>query len=190
MTCEVLRLANVSQDSLLNDKDMIMTVSGMIQKLNVQMNRGFYTSNLYLQLSLWCTERSLTGTATFLRNQAQNNVTQMMRVFNYMKLAGGNPVVNAVDAPISECDCLESLFSQALADHQKHCDMLAQLTEEAKALKDYSTLSFLKSVIIEQQQDGVLLSVIFDKVRSARKAGICNSQTDRHLTTLINHQLH
>ncbi len=60
-----------------------MTVPGMVQKLNVQMNMDFCASNLYLRLSEWCAEQKLTGTATFLRSQAQSSVTQMMRVFEF-----------------------------------------------------------------------------------------------------------
>ncbi|ECW4957108.1 ferritin, partial [Salmonella enterica subsp. enterica serovar Enteritidis] len=54
-----------------------MAAVGMVQKLNTPMNLEFYASNLYLHLSEWCSEHSLTGTATFLRTQAQGNVTQM-----------------------------------------------------------------------------------------------------------------
>lgn len=43
-----------------------MAAVGMVQKLNTQMNLEFYASNLYLHLSEWCSEHSLTGTATFL----------------------------------------------------------------------------------------------------------------------------
>lgn len=50
-----------------------MATAGMLLKLNSQMNREFYASNLYLHLSNWCSEQSLNGTATFLRAQAQSN---------------------------------------------------------------------------------------------------------------------
>ncbi|EHC93194.1 Ferritin-like protein 2 [Salmonella enterica subsp. enterica serovar Uganda str. R8-3404] len=75
-----------------------MAAVGMVQKLNTPMNLEFYASNLYLHLSEWCSEHSLTGTATFLRTQAQGNVTQMMRMFNFMKNAGNagaTPIVKA-----------------------------------------------------------------------------------------------
>lgn len=62
-----------------------MAVPGMVQKLNNQMNLEFYTSNLYLHLSEWCTQQRLNGTATFLHNRAQASITQMMRVFDFMK---------------------------------------------------------------------------------------------------------
>jgi ferritin-like protein 2 len=64
-----------------------MIASGIVQKLNAQMNQEFYTSNLYLQLSQRCSENSLNGTALFLRHQAQNTVTQMMRMYEYIKQA-------------------------------------------------------------------------------------------------------
>ncbi|EQT61625.1 ferritin-like protein 2 [Escherichia coli HVH 188 (4-2356988)] len=76
-----------------------MATAGMLLKLNSQMNREFYASNLYLHLSNWCSEQSLNGTATFLRAQAQSNVTQMMRMFNFMKSVGATPIVKAIDVP-------------------------------------------------------------------------------------------
>ena len=167
-----------------------MATSGMVQSLNLQINRDFYSSNLYLQLSHWCSEKSLTGTANFLRNQAQCNVTQMMRIFNFMKQAGGTPIVRAIEAPQSECDSLETLFEKTVEDYQQRCATLTKLTVEATALKDYSTLTFLKTMDQEQQDEGLLLNTILDEVRSAHKAGLCMSQTDEHLTNLVNHQQH
>ena len=167
-----------------------MTTSGMVQRLNLQINRDFCSSNLYLRLSAWCSEKSLTGTANFLRGQAQSNVTQMMRVFNFMKQAGGTPIVGAIDTQQCECSSLEMLFEQTLEDHHQRCVTLSKLTAEATDLKDYPTLTFLKTVDREQQEEGVLLTTILDEVRSAHKAGLCMAQTDEHLTNLVNHQQH
>jgi ferritin-like protein 2 len=169
---------------------MIMATSGMVQRLNLQINRDFYSSNLYLRLSHWCSEKSLTGTAIFLRNQAQCNVTQMMRIFTFMKQAGGNPIVATIEEPPRECDSLETLFEQTVADYDQRCATLTTLTAEATALNDFSTLTFLKTMDREQQDEGVLLNTILDEVRNAHKAGMCMSQTDEHLTNLVNHQQH
>ncbi|HKN03769.1 MAG TPA: non-heme ferritin-like protein [Buttiauxella sp.] len=167
-----------------------MATSGMVQRLNLQINHDFCSSNLYLRLSTWCSEHSLTGTANFLMGQAQNNVTQMMRIFNFMKQAGGTPIVGEIETQQCECNSLEMLFEQTLEDHHQRCVTLSKLTAEAVALKDYLTLAFLKTVDLEQQEEGVLLNTILDEVRNAHKAGMCMSQTDEHLTNLVNHQLH
>ena len=77
-----------------------MATAGMLLKLNSQMNREFYASNLYLHLSNWCSEQSLNGTATFLRAQAQSNVTQMMRMFNFMKVSALPPSLKPLMFPV------------------------------------------------------------------------------------------
>lgn len=162
-----------------------MAAVGMVQKLNTPMNLEFYASNLYLHLSEWCSEHSLTGTATFLRTQAQGNVTQMMRMFNFMKNAGATPIVKAIDVPGEELCSLEELFQKTLEDYQQRAS-----THEAKALNDASTLDFLHTLEKEQQQDGVLLQTILEEVRSAKRAGLCLAQTDQHLLNVVTYQHH
>jgi ferritin-like protein 2 len=170
------------------NKDIIMVVPGMVQKLNNQMNLEFHTSNLYLHLSEWCTQHRLNGTATFLRNRAQSSITQMMRVFDFMKKSGAWPVVKAERTFNSECTSLEDLFSKTVEDYQQRSNMLSGLTEAAKAHSDDSTLRFLTLLAKEQHRDGILLEAILDEVRNANRAGTCVQQTDRHLFGLISKQ--
>ena len=96
-----------------------MATQTMMQKLNAQMNLEFYASNLHLHLSAWCAENSLTGSATFFRSQAQSNVTHMMRVFNFLKAAGANPVVKALDGINESYSCLEELFQKTLEEYEQ-----------------------------------------------------------------------
>ncbi|MEB6378242.1 non-heme ferritin-like protein [Leclercia adecarboxylata] len=167
-----------------------MAVSGMINKLNSQMNLEFHASNLCLHLSEWCSENKLNGTATFLRTQAQSNVTQMMRVFDFMKESGAVPVLEPVDMSDEAYCSLEAIFQRTLEEYEERCQQLNQLTDEARKMKDSSTLNFLHDIEKEQQQDGVLLKTILEEVRQARRAGICLEQTDSHLLNLVNCQHH
>ncbi|EET4982794.1 TPA: non-heme ferritin-like protein [Escherichia coli] len=107
-----------------------MATAGMLLKLNSQMNREFYASNLYLHLSNWCSEQSLNGTATFLRAQAQSNVTQMMRMFNFMKSVGATPIVKAIDVPGEKLNSLEELFQKTMEEYEQRSSTLAQLADE------------------------------------------------------------
>jgi len=162
----------------------------MVQKLNVQMNMEFCASNLYLRLSEWCSEQKLTGTATFLRSQAQSSVTQMMRVFDYMRKAGAYPVVKEATPLSDRFSTLEELFIKTLKEHHQRRSTLSALALEAKAMQDDNTLRFLTSLEKEEHQGGVLLQAILEEVRSADKAGLCIYQTDQHLMNVVNHQLH
>ncbi|ENE57257.1 non-heme ferritin-like protein [Escherichia coli] len=167
-----------------------MATAGMLLKLNSQMNREFYASNLYLHLSNWCSEQSLNGTATFLRAQAQSNVTQMMRMFNFMKSVGATPIVKAIDVPGEKLNSLEELFQKTMEEYEQRSSTLAQLADEAKELNDDSTVNFLRDLEKEQQHDGLLLQPILDEVRSAKLAGMCPVQTDQHVLNVVSHQLH
>ncbi|MCU6670028.1 non-heme ferritin-like protein [Enterobacteriaceae bacterium H4N4] len=167
-----------------------MAVSDMINKLNTQMNLEFHASNLSLHLSEWCSEHQLNGSATFLRIQAQSNVTQMMRVFDYLKKSGAMPVLKPLDIFDEDCSCLEAVFQRTLEEYEQRCLTLNQLTDEAREAKDISTLNFLHDIEKEQQQDGILLKTVLDEVRQARQAGICPEQTDRHLLNVVNCQHH
>jgi ferritin-like protein 2 len=134
-----------------------MAAPVMMKKLNTQMNLEYYASNLYLHLSEWCSHNSLNGTATFLRTQAQSNVTLMMRVFDFMKASGATPVLEAIDLCDEDYSTLEALFQRALEEYEQRHTTLTELTIDAKALKDNSTLDFLQGIKLEQQQCGLRL---------------------------------
>ncbi len=39
----------------------------MAQKLNEQLNLEFYSANLYLQMSAWCSDKGFEGAAAFFK---------------------------------------------------------------------------------------------------------------------------
>lgn len=91
-----------------------MVVPGMVQKLNNQLNLEFHTSNLYLQLSEWCIQQRLNGTATFLRNRAQSSITQMMRVFDFMKSSGYCPWLKQTKPAARNAPLLKTCLAKPL----------------------------------------------------------------------------
>ncbi|BDH45389.1 bacterial non-heme ferritin-like protein [Salmonella enterica subsp. enterica serovar Choleraesuis] len=162
-----------------------MAVFGIVQKLNAQINHEFYSSNLYLQLSNWCSEHSMNGAAGFLRAMAQGKVTHMMSVFDYMKQAGGMPVVEQIMVPHKRCNSLEELFHHTLEDYRLRMDSLAGLVNAAREANDDATVTFLTSLESRQRQDGLRLRTLLDAVRKAADAGLGATQTDRQLTSLM-----
>ena len=57
----------------------------MIEKLNEQMNLELYSSLLYQQMSAWCSYHTFEGAAAFLRRHAQEEMTHMQRLFDYLE---------------------------------------------------------------------------------------------------------
>ena len=167
-----------------------MRVAGVAHKLNAQISREFYSSNLYLQLSDWCAAHRLNGSALFLRHQAQENVTQMMRVFDFMKHAGAMPVVRMGETPSSKCSSLEEIYVQMLEDCQLRLKTLARLANDAEGADDQETLTFLRELAEMQQEEVLLVHTLREEVRRANKAGLGMEQTDKSLMTLFSPELH
>ncbi|EIH9386603.1 ferritin [Escherichia coli] len=119
------------------------------------------------------------------RNRPQNTVTQMMRMYEYIKQSGATPVLQEQHARCGEFSTLEDLFEQTVSDYQKRINALTSLTEDAQAANDKSTINFLKRYRKEEIVDGTLLQIILDEVRSAKKAGINMQQTDHYLVGVI-----
>lgn len=159
-----------------------MAVTDIVSKLNVQMNREFYSSNLYLQLSAWCIEHNLHDTAHFLRTQAQGTVTLMMRFFDHLKKMGENPVVQPLQNGLTPgCNSLAVLFEKMLNDYRLRAESLIQLQDEAISINDFSTLLFLQQIEKIQRKDGAVLVKMLEMVREADASGMCLMQTDHIL---------
>ncbi|WP_226570698.1 non-heme ferritin-like protein [Mangrovibacter yixingensis] len=163
-----------------------MVVIDIVSKLNVQMNREFYSSNLYLQLSAWCVEHNLHDTAHFLRTQAQGTVTLMMRFFDHLKKMGENPVVQPIEGGLTTgCSSLPLLFEKMLSDYHFRAESLNQLQDEATSINDLSTLLFLQQIEEVQRKDEALLMKMLEMVREADASGMCLRQTDHILAKAV-----
>ncbi|PQV70557.1 ferritin [Cronobacter sakazakii] len=171
-----------------------MAPLGVVQKLNAQMNQEFYASNLCLYYSDWCAQQSLNGSATVLRQQAQHNVTQMMRLFDYLKQTGANPVVGALKSVKPDCSSLEAIFRQMqdeLNGRQMQDELngrhaaLARLMTEAQAARDDEMLAMLGEFEQELRQDDALLATILNELAQARQAGLCAEEADQRLLVMM-----
>ncbi len=95
-----------------------MLKTDMIDKLNEQMNLELYSSLLYQQMSAWCSYHSFEGAAAFLRRHAQEEMTHMQRLFDYLTDTGSLPRINAIASPFAEYASLDELFRQTYEHEQ------------------------------------------------------------------------
>lgn len=95
-----------------------MLKNEMIEKLNAQMNLELYSSLLYQQMSAWCSYHSFEGAAAFLRRHAQEEMTHMQRLFDYLTDTGSLPSITAIASPVAEYTSLDELF-RATYEHEQ-----------------------------------------------------------------------
>ena len=137
----------------------------LVKALNRQVNLEFYSSNLYRQMSAWCTFKGLPGCAAFLRKQAAEELGHMERLFNYVNETGSLATLGAIDAPDTEYASVEKVFKQTYEHECEVTRRINQLVDTALRTKDYSTFNFLQWYVAEQHEEESLFKSILDKLR-------------------------
>ena len=136
-----------------------------IDRLNQQINLEIYSSHLYLQMSSWCAHRALDGCAAFLSQHADEEMTHMRRLFNYLQETGGLAIISGMQAPPSEFDSLTQMFEQIYEHEQLVTSKINDLVHLANTEPDYATLQFLQWYVTEQHQEEFLFKSILDKIK-------------------------
>jgi ferritin len=135
----------------------------MVERLNQQINLEFYSSNLYLQMSAWCEDKSFDGAALFLRMHANEEMEHMKRLFTYVSETGGLPILGAIEAPPHDFESLRDVFVQIFEHECLITKQINELAHVAFSSQDYSTFNFLQWYVAEQHEEK-LFKGILDKL--------------------------
>ena len=152
-----------------------MASKAMIKKLNGQLNKEFYSSNLYLQMSAWCETKGLEGSAAFLKTHADEEMLHMNKFFTYVSELGGMATIGQIEAPPVEYKSLKDLMEKILKHEKYVTKSIHDLTDAAWEEKDHATYNFLQWFVSEQHEEETLFKSILDKlelVGSENKQGL------------------
>ncbi|MCX8957850.1 non-heme ferritin [Erwinia psidii] len=148
-----------------------MLTSEMTAKLNDQLNLEFFSANLYLQMSAWCTDKGFEGAAAFMREHSAEEMQHMQRLFNYLSDTGAMPVLGAIAAPPIAFNSLNEVLQQAY-DHEKLItSKINELAHAAITTQDYSTFNFLQWYVAEQHEEEKLFKSVLDKLALVGNSG-------------------
>lgn len=148
-----------------------MLKNEMVQKLNEQLNLEFYSSNLYLQMSAWCSDKGFEGAAAFLKEHAQEEMQHMQRLFDYLSDTGAMPVLGSIAAPPVAFASLAEVFQLTYEHEQLITSQINALAHVAMTTQDYSTFNFLQWYVAEQHEEEKLFKSILDKLALVGNTG-------------------
>ena len=161
-----------------------MLKAEMIEKLNEQMNLELFSSLLYQQMSAWCSFHSFEGAAAFLRRHAQEEMTHMQRLFDYLTDTGSLPRINAIESPVADYASLDVLFHATYQHEQLITQKINELAHVAMTSQDYPTFNFLQWYVAEQHEEEKLFKSVIDKLSLVGKSGEGLYFVDKELATL------
>ncbi len=141
-----------------------MLSQNMLDKLNQQINLEFFSSNLYLQMSSWCSYKALDGCANFLRSHATEEMEHMQRLFTYVNDTGSIAVLGQIEAPETNFESIEDVFRMTYEHEVFVTTKINELTHTAFTEADYSTFNFLQWYVAEQHEEEKLFKSILGKI--------------------------
>ncbi|QLB13097.1 ferritin [Bisgaardia hudsonensis] len=156
----------------------------IIDKLNDQINLEFYSSNVYLQMSAWCSQHGYEGAAAFLLRHADEEMEHMQKLFTYVNETAGMPLLGKIDAPKSDYKSLKEVFEITLEHEKLVTSKINALVEVTFETKDYATFNFLQWYVAEQHEEEKLFNSIIDKFNLVGENGHALYLIDRDLLSL------
>jgi ferritin len=130
-----------------------MVGENIINKLNEQVQKEFYSAYLYLSMSAYFKTIDLDGFANYYYVQAQEERDHAMKIFNYIAQVGGKVVLRQIDAPKSEFESIGEVLKLALEHEQYVTKSIHDIVDAALNEKDHSTYSFLQWFVNEQVEE-------------------------------------
>jgi len=149
--------------------------------LNSQINAEMYSSYLYLSMSSYFSSINLNGFATWMRVQAQEELTHAMKFYDYVIERGGRVTVKAIEAPPAEWDSPLQVFEHVYTHEQKVTGLINDLVNLAIAEKDHATTAFLQWFVTEQVEEESSADEIVQKVKLVGDQGAGLLMLDQEL---------
>ena len=130
-----------------------MMTDKMEKALNDQINEELYSSYLYLAMSAWFEAQNLSGFASWMKVQAQEEHTHAMKFFDFIHERRGTVTLQAIKEPTREWKSPLAAFEAALGHEQHITGRINDLMNQAVAEKDHATASMLQWFVNEQVEE-------------------------------------
>jgi ferritin len=137
--------------------------------LNAQVNAELFSAYLYLSMSAWCSERSLTGFANWMRVQAQEEQFHAMKIYDYILERGGHVSLAAINKPSGTWDSPLAVIEETAQHEAKVTALINDLVALAIKEKDYAAHIFLQWFVTEQVEEEASVAGVLERLKMIGK---------------------
>lgn len=125
----------------------------VIELLNDQINKEFYSAYLYLDIANYYIDNDLDGFGNWYTIQAQEERDHALLFLKYLQSNGIKVDLKPIDKPTEEFDChLDPLL--AGAKHERYVtSLIHDIYDAAYSVKDFRTMQFLDWFVKEQLEE-------------------------------------
>jgi len=137
----------------------------MNEVLNGQVNAELYSSYLYLAMSSWFSEKSLSGFAGWMRAQAQEELFHSIKILDYILERGGSVQLDTIEKPKGSWSSPLEVI-QETADHEaKVTGLINDLVDVGLKERDHAANIFLQWFVAEQVEEEASVGEVVEKMK-------------------------
>jgi ferritin len=134
---------------------------------NDQITMEMASSVAYLQMSAHFETENLTGMASWMRMQAEEEKEHAHRFMDFVLDRGNRVALGAIEAPESGFESVEQVFATALEQEQAVTRSIHDIYRLAADKGDLASYPFLQEFIEEQNEEEATIETILERVRLA-----------------------
>jgi len=155
--------------------------TGLQKAMNDQIRREFESAYVYLSMAAWMEDQTFPGFAAWLRQQAREEATHAMKIFDHLIDRGCRVQLQPLGGPpVSFRNPLE-VFEQVKLHEQGVTKSINELYGLALDDRDYASQVFLEWFITEQVEEEKNSSHILESVRRVGENQAALVMLDREL---------
>ena len=125
----------------------------VVELLNQQINKEFYSAYLYLDFSNYYDDLGLDGFANWYKIQAQEERDHAMLFLQYLQNNGERVVLEAIAKPAVELTSAKAVLAEGLKHEQYVTILIHAIYDAAYSDKDFRTMQFLDWFVKEQGEE-------------------------------------
>ena len=123
------------------------------KELNEQINAEFWSAYLYLSMAAYFEDKNLSGFANWMKVQYQEEISHVMKFFDYINERGGRVELKPIEAVKTEWKDEIEAFEETFAHEQKVSALINNLVNIAIEEKDHATNNMLQWYVSEQVEE-------------------------------------
>jgi len=139
----------------------------MEKALNAHMNEELYSFYVYLSMAAFLEASYLKGMATWMQQQAKEEMAHAMKFFSYIHDRNAEVTLQAIAQPPKAWDGALAVFENAYAHEQHITGRINALYELATKENDHATAGFLQWFIKEQVEEEASVDPIVHRLKLA-----------------------
>jgi len=125
----------------------------VVELLNQQITKEFYSAYLYLDFSNFYYNQGLDGFGNWYKIQAQEELDHAMLIIQYMQNNGEAVVLETIEKPGIALTSAKDVLAEGLKHEQYVTSLIHNIYDAAYSVKDFRTMQFLDWFVKEQGEE-------------------------------------